>query len=60
MKYLITAIVILFAGCSQQAQQPDVPSRPQNFGLMPLSEPEKDRMYHEEPTLFQQEPDLAK
>lgn len=59
MKYLLALVVVIAVGCSGQVQQ-EAPSQPQNFGLVPLSEPEKDRMYHEEPTLFQQEPELAK
>jgi hypothetical protein len=62
-KMLLLVLSILFAGCA--AETADTPpdceySHSHSFGYSPPPPAEKERLYSDEPTLFQQEPDLAK
>jgi hypothetical protein len=59
----MTGMVGCSAGSSatKQASQGSCDySKSHSFGVIPLSEDEKNRVYGAEPTLFEQEPDLAK
>jgi|GEM_PF-6272885 len=47
-------------GCSSSAKQECDYSESHSFGYQPPPPAEKERMFQAEPTLFQQEPDLAK
>jgi hypothetical protein len=63
-RFMFLALVVSLTGCgSQDIAEPQADceySESHSFGYMPPPEAEKDRMYSSEPTLFQQEPDLAK
>jgi hypothetical protein len=57
---LLLLAVVGLAGCAAEKSSPSQDChRSGNYGYMPPPPAEKDRMYHEEPTLFQQEPELA-
>jgi hypothetical protein len=57
---LLLFAIIGLAGCAAEKSSPTQDChRSGNYGYVQPPPAEKDRMYHEEPTLFQQEPDLA-
>jgi hypothetical protein len=62
-KSFLLGLAIVAAGCAAQSTDPHAncpPSESHSFGYTPPPAEEKERMYQAEPTLFQQEPELAK
>ncbi len=58
---LLLCAIVGFAGCAAEKSSPGQDChRSGNYGYVEPPPTEKDRMYHEEATLFQQEPDLAR
>lgn len=58
---LLLCAIVGLSGCAAESSTPGQDChRSGNFGYVLPPPAEKDRMYHDEPTLFQQEPDLAK
>lgn len=60
----VALLLFCLVGCSQATSQKAAPddcqySRSHSFGYQPPPPAEKEKMYHDEPTLFQQEPSLA-